>query len=171
MAPGELLTRAAVWLALFAYAIGVGTMVFARGRICWLADARRAWTVGCLFFLAHVGCAFGFYHGWSHASAYRETARQTGAVTGFRWGGGLFINYLFAVAWSADVLWWWLASGSFARRSRWLARIWHGFAFFMVFNGTVVFGSGPVRWLGALICAALAALWWRSSVAAHAPLR
>jgi hypothetical protein len=174
MSLGELLTKAAVWLALVAYAIGAGTLLLARGRARWLTVARWVWTVGCVFFFAHVACAFGFYHGWSHAAAYRETARQTGEMTGFRWGGGLFVNYLFTVAWLADVLWWWLAPGSFACRPRWITRIWHGFLFFMVFNGAVIFGSGPVRWFGALICSILGALWWHSRmaiVAAHTPMR
>jgi hypothetical protein len=37
-----------------------------------------------------------------------------------------------------------------------------GFFFFMVFNGTIVFGKGPVRWLGAVVCAGLALLWWKT---------
>ena len=156
---GELLTKLAVWLALCAYAIGAGTLLLARRRPRWLVCARWAWTLGCAFFLAHVACAFSYYHHWSHADAYRETARQTGEMTGFHWGGGIFFNYLVAVAWLADVLWWWLAPESFARRSPRLATVWHAFFLFMVFNGTVVFGIGPVRWLGAVICAGLAGLW------------
>lgn len=30
----------------------------------------------------------------------------------------------------------------------------------MVFNGSVVFGSTPARWLGSVVCLALIALWW-----------
>ena len=157
---GELLTRLTVWLALCAYATGVAMLLLANRRPHWLARARWAWTLGCAFFLAHVVCAFVFFHGWSHDAAYRETARQTAELTGLRWGGGLFLNYLFALAWLADVLWWWLAPASFARRSPRLTAVWQGFFFFMVFNGTIVFGKGPVRWLGAAICAGLAALWW-----------
>ncbi len=157
---GELLTRLTIWLALCAYAIGAGTLLLAQGRPRWLACARWAWTSGCAVFVAHVVCAFSFYHHWSHSDAYRETARRTGEMTGFHWGGGISLNYLFAAAWLADVLWWWLAPTNFARRSPRLAGLWHGFFLFMVFNGTVVFGTGPVRWLGALICACLASLWW-----------
>ena len=157
---GELLTRLTVWLALCAYALGAAMLLLAQGRDRWLAGARWAWTLGCAFFLAHVLCAFSFFHGWSHAAAYRETARQTAELTGLRWGGGLFLNYLFALAWLADALWWWLAPAGFARRSPRLTAVWQGFFFFMVFNGTIVFGKGPVRWLGVLICAGLVALWW-----------
>jgi len=157
---GELLTRATVWLALCGYALGAAMLLRAGKGARWRAGARWAWTFGCAFFLAHILCAFGFFHGWSHDAAYRETARQTAEMTGIHWGGGLFLNYLFALAWLADTLWWWLAPASFARRPPRLTAAWQGFFFFMVFNGTIVFGKGPVRWLGAAICAVLAVLWW-----------
>jgi hypothetical protein len=159
---GELLTRLTVWLALCAYAIGAGTLLLSRRRRGWLAGARLAWTFGCAFFLAHVVSAFTYYHHWSHAAAYRETAVRTGELTGLNWGGGIYLNYFFALAWLADVGWWWLAPESFARRSPKLTATWQGFMFFMVFNGTVVFGTGPVRWLGVLICGSLTTLWWRA---------
>ena len=153
---GELLTRLTVWLALCGYALGAAMLLLAQP-----ARARWAWTFGCAFFLAHVAFAFHFFHGWSHAAAVRETARQTAELTGVRWGGGIFLNYLFAAAWLGDVLWWWLAPENFARRSPRITAVWQGFFFFMVFNGTIVFGKGPVRWLGAVICAGLAARWWK----------
>jgi hypothetical protein len=156
---GEFLTRLTIWLALGAYAISAG-MLLARRSTHSLA-ARWWWTFGCALFLAHVACAFSYFHDWSHAAAYRETARQTAEVTGWRWGGGLYLNYLVAVAWLTDALWWWLAPESFARRSPRLNAIWHGFLFFIVFNGTVVFGRGPVRWFGVVICGGLSGLWWR----------
>jgi hypothetical protein len=160
MSRGEFLTRLSIWLALAAYAIGAGMQLRARGRMRWREGARWAWTLGCGCFLVHVVCAFAFYHQWSHAAALRETARQTAELTGWRWGGGLWFNYLFAAAWLADVLWWWFAPASFARRLPRLHALWHGFFFFMVFHGAIVFGHGPVRWLGVLVCGSLAGLWW-----------
>jgi len=160
MKPGEFLTRLTVWVALIAYALGAGTLLKAGGREAPMARARVFWTIGCVFFLAHVASAFEFHHHWSHGDAYRETARQTGDLTGVNWGGGLYLNYLFAVAWLADVLWWWLASRTFARRPVWLNTTWHAFFAFMVFNGTVVFGRGPVRWLGFTIFILLSWFWW-----------
>lgn len=156
------MTRLTIWLALCAYGIGAGMLLLSRRRFRWLACARLAWTVGCVFFLAHVASAFTYYHHWSHAEAYRETARQTGELTGLHWGGGIYLNYIFALAWLADVGWWWLSPKSFAARPPRLNAIWQGFFFFMVFNGAVVFGTGPVRLLGAIICGGLAALWWRA---------
>lgn len=160
MTRGEFLTRLTIWLALIAYALGAGLLVRARRRPGEWSRARLAWTIGCAFFLAHVGCAFGYFHHWSHAAALDDTAHQTAEMTGWHWGGGLYLNYLFVAAWLADVLWWWLAPARFAARPPRLNWLWHGFFLFMVFNGTVVFGKGPVRWLGALICGNLVALWW-----------
>ncbi len=161
MNPGEFLTRLSIWLALFAYAVGAGLQLSAHGRAAWIRRARWAWTIGCGLFLVHVASAFASFYQWSHATAIRETARQTAAFTGWNWGGGLYFNYLLAIAWLADVLWWWLAPASFARRSPRLAALWHGFFFFLVVNGAVVFVNGPRRWLGALLCGSLALLWWR----------
>jgi hypothetical protein len=161
MSHGDFLTRLSIWLALVAYAIGAGLLLQARGRSHPRSLARGAWTLGCVFFLVHVFCAFAFFHHWSHADAYRKTARQTAELTGWHWGGGIYINYVFAAAWLAAVLWWWLAPASFDRRPAWLNVLWHGFLIFMVFNGTIVFGHGPVRLLGIVICIALAILWWQ----------
>ena len=35
-----------------------------------------------------------------------ETARQTAAVYGVAWGGGVYVNYLFVGVWLAELLWW-----------------------------------------------------------------
>lgn len=154
----ELLTRLSVWLALIASTIATGLRWLTRD----LRLARGVWTLGCACFFVHVACAFGFYHGWSHAAAYRETARQTAELTGVRWGGGLYLNYLFAAVWLADVAWCWLAPASYLRRSALIGIGGQSFFLFMIVNGTIVFGHGAVRVLGVLICAALAAAWWKS---------
>ena len=156
MTTGELLTKLTVWLALAAYAGATAFIVRSPSP-----RARWLWTLGCALSLAHVLCAFGFFHHWSHAAAYHETARQTRELIGWDWGGGLFVNYLFTVVWFADVLWWWLAPAGHAHRSPAVTVLIHGFFFFMVFNGTVVFGHGPVRWYGAVICGTVACLWAR----------
>jgi hypothetical protein len=155
MHTGDFLTKLTIWLALAAYAIGTALIV----RSPASPRSRVLWTLGCGFYLAHIVCAFGFFHHWSHAAAYDETARQTRELVGWNWGGGLFVNYLFTLVWGADVLWWCLAPAGHARRSPPATALIHGFFFFMIFNGTVVFGHGPVRWYGAAICAAVAFLW------------
>jgi len=110
--------------------------------------------------LAHFICAFQFYHAWSHASAYNETARQTSEVFGINWGGGLFINYAVAILWMTDVGWWWFAGVSAYRRRAWLLTLsWHSFLIFIIFNATVVFKDGLARWVGLLVCLTLCLSW------------
>ena len=159
MTQGELLTRATVWLAVGAYGVGAGTMLLARGRAGWWRRARWLWTIGCGCFLAHVTAAFWFYHHWSHAAAYLETARQTEVMVGIRWGGGLYLNYLFASLWTTEVVWWWVAPARMVGRSAWMVGAIHGFYLFMIFNGTIVFGHGLVQGWGALVFAGLAVAW------------
>ena len=149
-------TRITIWLALASYALAAITFLFSKQRAPWRALARWAWTAGCLIFLAHVFCAFNFYHHWSHAVAYRETARQTGEITGWNWGGGLFVSYAFTVIWIIDVLQWWRQGlESYSRRPKVALIAWHVFFFFIVFNSTVVFATGLARWSGALLCSGL----------------
>jgi hypothetical protein len=112
--------------------------------------------------LAHVFCAFHFYHAWSHDAAYRETARQTDELFGINWGGGLFINYALIAGWLADVAWWWVRGvDSYRQRPWFLLAAWHGFVIFIIFNATVVFKTGLARWIGLAICLGLCLAWWR----------
>ena len=160
MNSGEFLTRGTIWVAIAAYAIGC--VVFATARRP-NADrwARLAWTVGCAALLMHFMSAYHFFHDWSHASAYADTARQTAEVFRVNWGGGLFINYAVAALWFADVTWWWFAGLDSYRRRPWLITIlWHGFLIFILFNATVVFKDGLVRWLGLFVCVILVVSWY-----------
>jgi hypothetical protein len=155
MSSGDFLTRSTVWISIVAYA--VGCVAFARQRDRW---ARWAWTIGCSALLAHFICAFQFFHAWSHASAYADTARQTAAVFGINWGGGVFINYAVEILWIGDVASWWLAGLSSYRRRPWsLVLIWHSFLIFIIFNATVVFESGLTRWIGMLVTLCLCLSW------------
>ena len=161
MDSGEFLTRSTIWIAFAAYAIG--TVVFAVVRKRSDADwwTRLAWTIGCAALVAHFASAFEFYHAWSHASAYADTARQTAEVFKINWGGGLFINYAVATLWFADVAWWWFAGLDSYRRRPWLITLsWHSFLIFIIFNATVVFKDGLVRWIGLLLCVILVVSWY-----------
>jgi hypothetical protein len=160
MSSGEFLTRSTIWISITAYAIGC--VIFATARRQPDADrwTRLAWTIGCTALLVHFISAFHFYHAWSHASAYLDTARQTAEVFAINWGGGLFINYAVALLWIGDVAWWWLAGVNSYRRRPWLLTlIWHSFLIFIIFNATVVFKDGPTRWIGLLICLSLCLSW------------
>ena len=163
MITGEFLTRITIWIALAGYAFAAITGLLAGQRPQWQRRARWAWTIGCAAFIAHVFCAFNYYYAWSHRAAYRETARQTAEVFGLDWGGGVFVGYAFTIAWVTDVVWWWLGRESRQQRPRYLVIAWHAFFIFIIFNGTVVFETGLVRWLGLALCSALALLLWRNA--------
>ena len=161
MLSGELLTTIAIWVAVVGYAAGAAAFALSRGGAGWDGAARLAWTAACAALLAHVACAFHSYHGWSHGSAYLDTARQTNEVVGLNWGGGLYINYAVMTGWVLDVTWWWLGGlGSYRRRWWSLTVAWHAFLLFIIFNATVVFKSGPTRWAGLVICSGVCLAWW-----------
>jgi hypothetical protein len=85
-------------------------------------------------------------------------------VYGLGWGGGLYVNYALLAAWVADVVWWWGRGLDAYRRRPWpLAAAWHAFLVFIVFNATVVFEGGPVRWAGLGVCLGLCFAWLRAA--------
>lgn len=156
MSLGILTTLWTVRVALAYYALAVAAWLMRRPRLAGLA-----WSTGLGFFLLHVAAAFATVHHWSHATAFAETARQSKALTGFDSGFGLWLNYLFALVWSADVIWLWTAPAQYASRSRWMSWAVHGFLLFMVVNGAIVFAHGLTRWVSSvgLLALLLAALY------------
>jgi hypothetical protein len=184
MTIGELITRWTIRAAVLLYVLAVAGELQRRvawaacppsRRVAWAAcpPSRRvawaacpplleaitrwAWTLGCGLCVAHVAAAFHFYHGWSHAAAYRDTARQTAEVSGLDWGGGLYFNYAFTLLWVADALWWWLAPSSRRARPFFLTAALEAYFAFIVFNATVVFETGAMRWFGVAAFCLLAA--------------
>ena len=156
---GDALTR---WTIRIALALAVGALAARMVRRTHFA--RWTWTVGCLFYLAHVICAFHFFHDWSHQAAYDATARDADQLFGWNWGGGLYFNYAFTLIWVADVVWWWLAQGSYETRPRWVNAIVYGFFVFMAFNGAVVFATGATRWVSVAVLCCLFAICGRRVV-------
>ncbi|WP_166830748.1 hypothetical protein [Thalassoroseus pseudoceratinae] len=139
---GELLTRWTVRIAMACY-IGRVTLDIAGCQSESAARWKRGlWTIGCGWYLVHVACAFMFYHNWSHAAAYEHTANQTATVTGWHWGGGLWINYAFTFAWILDCIAWWRTDPTTYPKRRWLNILTQSIFGFLVFNATVVFGPG-----------------------------
>ncbi len=162
MDSGEILTRTTIWLSMVAYAAGLLIFAFVGKSLKRDTTVRLLWTFACAVLLVHVVCAFHFYHRWSHAAAYLDTARQTRDVVGTNWGGGLYVNYALLIGWIADVGWWWLSGLHSYRRRPWLIVVaWHAFLIFIIFNATVIFGSGFTRWAGLVLCLGLFAAWWR----------
>lgn len=116
-----------------------GAMLPFGGRFTHLL--RWCHILGCLLCILHITVAFHLGHGWSHAAAYEHT-QQAG---GFGWG--IYANYAFVLLWLADVLWSWVALGSYLKRPAWLTWLVIGFMGFIVFNAAVVFAHDPMRWL------------------------
>src|SRR5262249_130341 len=80
------------------------------------------------------------------AAAYEETARRIEEMMGVYWGGGLYLNYLFAILWTADVVCrWWNPVCSPPRRIQIAIQVYLAF---IAFNASVIFGSGMIRRLG-----------------------
>jgi hypothetical protein len=116
--------------------------------------ARGFWTWAVVVFLVHLAMAFHFYHGWSHARAFERTRQMSG------YGEGVYVSYLFTLAWCADAFWWWWNARSYGRRPAWVDAVLHAFMLFIVFNGTVVYETGPIRWAGLTGFLLLAGVWW-----------
>jgi hypothetical protein len=154
----DLLLRGTIWLSVLAWVTTecVRLRRLRSGHV-W---PRVLWTAGAVLAVVHVALALHFRHGWSQASAWAETARQTQEVMGRRVGWGLLVNYLFVAVWAMDAAWWWRPV-SFAARPRVVDRTIRLFLLFIFVNGTIVFGHGPVRILGALTLVALAIAWYR----------
>ena len=146
---GDEQTRWSVRVALLFYAAALAGMLLETSpRV-----VRLCWTLACLTFVVHVLLAFHHVHHWSHAEAVRHTQERSG------FGEGVFASYAFTLLWAADVTWWWSDETRYTRRPRWIDGLLHGFMLFIVFNATVIFESGLVRWAGLAGFALLAALW------------
>lgn len=144
---------ATVWLSLSLFA--VGALGMGRERDWgWGASA-----LGALLLVVHIAIAMGVRHDWSHASAISATAAQTNAMYGLDWGGGLFVNYIFAAVWIGELVARRYAPAWFATRSP--AFVWtlRAFYFVIIVNAAVVFAAGWRRLLGAVVVALLVVSW------------
>jgi hypothetical protein len=160
--PGDAVTRYTVRVALLYYAAGSALMLVLspeewacgswRGRL-----ARCCWTLAWAAYLVHLAMAFHHVDHWSHARALARTHERTGLAE------GIYVSHLFTLLWGADVAWWWLSPAGHARRPAWVGRGLYAFMAFVVFNGTVVFERGFIRWAGVGLFALLAGVWlWRA---------
>lgn len=147
----------------------------AAATVAWaLAEWRRSrvlWSVGAVLATIHSAAAFKVFHAWSHDAAALATARQTLAVTGIDWGGGLYFNYAFLAVWLSDALWWWIAPRAYESRPAAISAVVHGFVFFMFLNGAVVFADGWMRVLGILSVGIVSIAWLKRSFTPPPPAR
>jgi hypothetical protein len=148
-------------LAYWAAVIFMG--MWLRGANC-VAAIRWAWSIGCVLLVAHEILAMGISFGWSHAAAWEDVAVQTDAVFGVAFGGGLIVNYVAVVLWTADVARWWLWTSPYFTRVPWITIALWAFLGMMYFFGAVVFAEGIVRMIAGTM-SLVAVLWIACSVA------
>lgn len=150
-----------IWIALacFVAAEAGKRPAFAGRRAARWTTAVSA--IGLLLLVMHIALAFAVRHGWSHAAAVQATALQTAAVYGLDWGGGIYVNYLFAAVWALDAWLWHISPAASARRRKPIVWALRTFYAVIVVNGAVVFVPAPRRWLG--LALTLWLLWtWRA---------
>jgi hypothetical protein len=145
--PADVVTRQTARVAVLFWALATGAIL-----LRFRDFARWAWALGCAAFCVHVATAFDRVHGWSHAAAVQHVE----TVSGF--GPGVFVSYAFTALWAADAAWWLVAPAGYDSRANWLDRGIHGFMAFVVFNGTVVYETGFIRWAGIVTFAVLGLL-------------
>lgn len=138
-----------IWLSMaFCLAAYLGMLGHFRSVVD-RSGVRGLWTISWFFFLLHFAAAFHFFHHWSQQHAYEHTEAESG------FGPGIYITYVFAFLWTADVIWWWRSLQSHQSRPRWLTFCFHAFLLFIIFNGAVVFTDGVARLAGIVLFAAL----------------
>ena len=148
-----------IWVALAGFVAGEAgkTRLFRTGmapRWAW-----PVWCVGLVACVAHILLAMAYRHGWSHQAAVLETARQTAAIYGLAWGGGVYVNYLFVGVWLSEITWWRLDPSRYARQPLWLRRSVRAFYFVIVCNAAVIFVTPDRRLAGIAMTMALVAAW------------
>ncbi|MFG0294898.1 MAG: hypothetical protein ACF8PG_03245 [Maioricimonas sp. JB045] len=145
-------------------------LAIAAWAVRWLHDLHRpgqspprwlslVWTMGGVTNLLHVLVAFHYAHAWDAAAAWEHVARQTAAVTGWHWGGGLYVNYVFSLLWLADVGVCWRACVLRRPLPPTYLVILHGLFVFMIFNATVVFGPPVWKWVFPVFAVLSLAVW------------
>lgn len=129
----------------------------ARPPAAW---AWWAFSCGALLCAIHIAIAMSVRHGWSHEAAVAATARQTMAVYGLNWGGGVYLNYAFVIVWVIDAWRWRRFPSRHTRRADAITWTTRAVCLVMILNAAVIFAGGARRGAGALIVLWL--LWaWR----------
>jgi hypothetical protein len=124
-----------------------------------LLPRRVLWTnlAGIALCVIHIIITMGAVHGWSHSAALEATAGQTASVYGWRWSGGVYVNYLFVAAWAFDA--WRHSRGNPRHASPWQRQVLRVFYFLVIVNAAIVFARPHTRALGVGLVAALLYAW------------
>lgn len=154
--PDDLAVRWTIRFALAAWFYAVVLHLCGRTRHA----TRWVWLAGAAAFVAHVTAAFDRVHHWSHAAAFQRTLDDSG------FGEGIYVSYSFGIIWLVDAIWTMVRGQSGPHRSANWRPALHLFMAFIIFNGTVVYEDGPIRWAGVIAFASLLGLimqrwrWW-----------
>lgn len=148
--PGDGQVRYTIRVALLCYFLTC--MILTSGNANRLA--RLIWSLGCISYFIHVALAFHHHFEWSHEAAIQHTQERSG------FGQGIYASHLFTLAWTFDVLWWWVSCPSYQSRRAWIGYCLHGFMAFMVFNATIIFEQFVIRWLGVVFFLSLIVIYF-----------
>ena len=118
------------------------------------------WLSGAMLALAHSIGALVTFHQGSQLAAFESTANQTQQLLGFRFGAGLFVNYLFVIVWQADAAIRLLMPKRYPDFPKWVRYSVTGFLVFIAINGAIVFQGGVTRYVGIGCLLFLGALAW-----------
>lgn len=118
---------------------------------------RWLWTFGTTLYVIHVCLAFHFSHNWSHDAAVKHTAQITEKFTGWYFGGGIWLNHLFTLICVVETAWMWIAANKYWSRGVAISCLIYGYLLFIAVNASVIFVSGPARWVAATALLLLAA--------------
>lgn len=152
--------RAALYVAIWASmsALAASEWAWRRGVTFGAVSPLGLSAFGLAALVLHIAIAILHHHGGDHAAAVAETARLTRQVYGIAWGGGVYVNYAFALVW-ATYLWWWRSHPEPLNNSKPLVLAVRALLFVVIVNALVVFVSPATRALGAALSAMLAVAW------------
>jgi len=144
-----------IWIALAAFVAGeAGKQRHPIPRWAWSISLA-----GMFLCVAHIVIALGHHHHWSHDAAVAETARQTAAVYGVTWGGGVYVNYVFVAVWLTELWRWRMRPAEYFARSATVLWGLRAFFFIIIVNAAVVFASPRTRIAGVVLTVILLLIW------------
>jgi hypothetical protein len=131
------------------------------GRRATDRPVDRLWLLGAILAMAHSLGSLWSFHGGSQAAAVEATARQTEELLGFRFGEGLYFNYLFVGLWGLDAVLRMVRPDRYHRLPSWYYLGLASFMAMIAFSALVVFKTGWIRAAGWIATGLLAYRWWR----------